>query len=573
MFSETLLYSGWTLTADTLPDHLIPAPQTTGFILPGASALEDYSDLLGGEDESGEEAAQAEGGQVPGAPFTLPGMLPEDVRGEAALSREIDFGRLCGAHAELIIDHLCGSGAVVLNDETLLRFGSGSPSARIDLTDAMRLGRTQTLSIRFDDARGAGVLGAVILKTTGAARFKDVRITPAADGRTLCAAITLRAEAAGHYAVRAACVPDEEAASPWRKSHIHLPNPGESGLSLSFSLRAPAFESGRPYDAPALKLELYALADAKDTHGQLTDVRTLMTGRPGPVPRAYIPLTKEECRLDPDELIARAKAIGVPALFLPEPASDWLVRRCALEGVALLPYAPEGTALSEAAANSPCVSALKAPDAQAFSVPSPAQACARLFAMPAAQAAGDAGIPDDELLLDMAGRRIDPDAPETIQTLKQLGALSLRLRAEAARQGQYAGSLSGPGQWQDKAIFDAIRSAFAPLHLSVLPLRGAWWTQSHFSASLHAFIPEEERAGAYAVEAELLNAQGDVLASLSRDCPSRGGAVGIIEAQLPEEGCVLTLRTRLKRSGAVVESQELPVYVGLRGPLEAAFEE
>lgn len=572
MLAKTLLLSGWTLTADELPERLIPAPQATGFSLPGASALKGFADLLGIEEESGEEGAQEDDRETSGAPFSLPGMLPEDVSGKAALSREIDFGRLCGAHAELVIEHLCGGGAIMLGDETLLRFGAGSPSARIDLTDAMRLGRRQTLSIRFDDAHGAGVLGAAALKTTDAARFEAVRIS--FSRRTLTAAITLRAETAGHYAVRAACVPDaENAASPWRESRIHLPHPGKSSLSLSFSAHASRFEPGKSYDAPTLKLELYALTEAKDEHGQLTDARTLMTGCPGAAPRAYIPLTKEECRLDPDELIARAKEIGVPALFLPAPASDWLVRRCAWEGVALLPYAPEGSALSEAAANSPCVSPMNSPDAQAFCAPSPAQACACLCGMTAAPAAGDSGIPDGELLLDAAGRPLDPDAPETKQTLKQLGALSLRLRAEAARQGQYAGSLCAPGQWQDKAILDAIRSAFAPLHLSALPLRGAWWAQSRFSASLHAFIPEEERAGAYAAEAELLDADGYALASLSRDCPARGGAVGVIEAALPEKSCFLTLRTRLRRSGAIVEEQTLPVYVGLRGPLEAAFQE
>ena len=44
-----------------------------------------------------------------------------------------------------------------------------------------------------------------------------------------------------------------------------------------------------------------------------------------------------------------------------------------------------------------------------------------------------------------------------------------------------------------------------------------------------------------------------------------------VEAQLPEHACVLTLRTSLTLHGDVLEESSIPVYVGERGPLEAAF--
>ncbi len=566
MYSESLLASGWTLDADTLPACLTPEPRQTGFTLPGASALADFADLLGAD---AEESPQEEAAS--GVPFLLPAMFPKDVCGRATLSREIDFGRLCGTHAALEIDPLCGSGRIELDGRTLLHFGLGVPCAAIDLTDALRLGRKQTLSFHFDDAKGAGLPGTVILRTTGAAHFSSVRLSPSAAGRTFSAVLAFHAEAPGTYAVRAAVVPDESE-SPWGESRMNIRRAGEARMDLSFPLRAPRFEAGKPYDAPVLKLELYALRDQDSGRGTLCDVRTLTAGFPGPAPRYFIPLTKDECRQNPEELIAQAKAVGVPALFLPVPASALLYRRATQEGVALLPYAPGHTALPGYAADSPCAAAIGAPDPQAFSAFAPSAACYQLCASPAAPAC-EPGIPEDELLFDAAGRQINPDAQETRDTLNTLAALALRLRAEAARQGQYAGSLCGPGQWRDPALFEAIRCAFAPLHLCALPLRGAWWADSRFSATLHAFIPAEEQTGTYAAEAELTDAQGRVLARTACDLPVRGGAAGVIEAQLPGESCVLTLRTRLRRSGAIVESCELPVYVGLRGPLEAAFAE
>jgi len=45
----------------------------------------------------------------------------------------------------------------------------------------------------------------------------------------------------------------------------------------------------------------------------------------------------------------------------------------------------------------------------------------------------------------------------------------------------------------------------------------------------------------------------------------------MIEGRLPETACRLTLSLRLLRSGALAERQEIPVFVGALGPLQAAF--
>ena len=51
-----------------------------------------------------------------------------------------------------------------------------------------------------------------------------------------------------------------------------------------------------------------------------------------------------------------------------------------------------------------------------------------------------------------------------------------------------------------------------------------------------------------------------------------GGVLGVIEAQLPDVPCTLELTCRLLAGETAVETHALPVYVGERGPLEAAFE-
>lgn len=563
MLLETPLLSGWVLTADDLQEADEQAMRPEGFSLPGALELREFADLLGfEEEEKAPEEAPA------GRAFSLPAMLPCWAKGSACLSREIDFSRMAGDHAMLTIDHLCGSGEIKLGERTLYSFGKGIPSARIDLTDDLRLGRKQTLSICFDDAKGAGVCGAVLLKTTMTAHFEEIDLTPDPVSQTLKADIRCHLSRAGTYGIRVACVPDEEnAASPWQEARFLQAQAGEAKLSVTVSMRAKRFEAGNPYDAPVIKLTLHAFESPKDKRGTLLDAATLMTGYAGDAPRAYVPLTAEECVLNPDALISGAKRLNAHALFLPVPASDLLYRRAALEGVALVPYSPDGKAESK----NPCASPVKTPNPQALAAMTDAEVCIQLCGMTSAPPTADPQAIDRELMLDAAGREIDLAAPEVAKRLTELRALLIRLRAEAARQKMVSGALCAPGEWREDAVAKALKQALSPLHLSALPLRGAWWAQSVFSASLYAFIPPEMRNGVYTAEAVLLTEQGETLASFKRDIGERNAPLGIIKARLPDHACALTLRTRLLRSGAVVEMQEIPVYVGERGPLEAAF--
>ena len=140
MFSETLLLHGWTLRADELPET-DETVDNTGFTLPGALSLKAFSDLLGMDEDEPEETTDGSGMRV-----CFPGKLPEGVRGKACVSREIDFGRMTGTRAMLEIDHLCGTGAILLGEKELLSFSGGMDAA--DLLAARGYGLSPRSSYR-----------------------------------------------------------------------------------------------------------------------------------------------------------------------------------------------------------------------------------------------------------------------------------------------------------------------------------------------------------------------------------------------------------------------------------------
>ena len=200
---------------------------------------------------------------------------------------------------------------------------------------------------------------------------------------------------------------------------------------------------------------------------------------------------------------------------------------------------------------------------------SPEAAAWQLCSMTALPRTVDGTLTPRELLFEAAGRALDPGEEGVRGVLTWLCAVSVRLRAEAARQGRFTGRLCAPGALTSGDVCDALRTAFAPLHLSALPLYGAWWTGTRFSASLEVFIPPQEDRPLTAV-AVLEDENGETLAQLRVPC-ARSGHVGVLEALLPEQPCALTLVCRLLCEGETLEEHAQPVYVGALGPLEAAF--
>ena len=104
-----------------------------------------------------------------------------------------------------------------------------------------------------------------------------------------------------------------------------------------------------------------------------------------------------------------------------------------------------------------------------------------------------------------------------------------------------------------------------------MPLCGAWFAGSAFSASVSAFVDARDADDALIARAWLEDDDGRRLATLKRPCPPRGGEIGILECALPNNACVLTLCASLSKGAEIIEQSQIPVYVGVNGMLEAAF--
>ena len=566
----------WTLCGSRLPDRLLEH-DSSGFSLPGADALHAFAELLGTDGAPSEEPAEQT------APFALPAMLPDDVPGCVRLTRELDFGSLRGDRALLIIDHLAGRGEVMLDNQVLARFGGAESSAAsasaamaltgtpcqfaIDLTDALYLGRRQTLTLRFEETRPSGACGPVFLVTTARAHLSRVTVAPDARSGVVAVRASICAQSAGSYVLRAQCVSPVPGPTEARECRFDLAAYRTREASLSMAFEADRFVLGKAYAASAVKLQLFFRPEGSRGEGALCDEALLLCGFPSQYAHAFVPLTAEDCAGSPDALAARLTALHISAVSLPVLLPDAAYRALCRAGVAVRQFVPEDSPLRPMLARYPNVVLCDAPpEGEPLS---PEAAAWQLCSMTALPRTVDGTLTPRELLFEAAGRALDPGEEGVRGVLTWLCAVSVRLRAEAARQSRCTGRVCAPGAIPSDDVCDALRTAFAPLHLSALPLYGAWWTGTRFSASLCAFIPPEETRPLTAV-AVLEDESGEPLAQLRMPC-ARSGHVGVLEAALPEQPCALTLTCRLVCEGETLEEHALPVYVGALGPLEAAF--
>ena len=565
----------WMLHADDLPQRLKDAPEKAAFSLPGADDLSAFADLIGGE-ERPSAAAQDEG-----VPYTLCGLLEEDIPGEVSLTREIDFGSMMGERALLVFSHLAGSGEILLGESRIARFGGGKEDLRcaydmtgmpcqlaVDVSDALRLGRKETLCVRFDAMRPAGALDAAFLSVTQRAHLSRVSIQPDARRKTMTVRARISAQQAGRYVLRVRFVPGEKGRmpEPARETDVQLDAGQERGIQLALQVDAPAFVPGQMYAAPALKIQLFSRNIKEKGDGLLCDDALLMCGYPGAAARAYLPLSPQDCREHPQILCEKLSDLGIHAVFIGQGAPDALYRALTRAGIAAACYVSEE--IRPLYTRYPCVTLLDAPpEEEKLSLQEAAWQMTGSVAFPRAV---DRTMTQEEMLLEASGRQLDAGAESVRDALLWLRAVQIRLRAEAARQGRYQGALCSAREWAHDDIYAALRTAFAPVHLSALPLCGAWWTGTRFSASLEAFLPEESAGEEIQAICVLEDDDGMELSRFSAPA-GRGGYLGVIEAQLPDHPCVLTLRCMLLSGERIVEESALPVYVGERGQLEAAF--
>lgn len=576
----------WEIFARELPEEMTGFTRPSGFVLPGAKALEGFADLLGGSAES-DSLPQPEGPEPESAPFALPAMLPEALEGPVSLRREIDFGGLIGDRVMLTIDHIIGNGRILLGERTLCAFDSARFTAdalgaahdmtaqpcmlAVDLTDALELGRKETLIIAFDERRPAGLPGPVMLHATSGASMTRVSLMPDAREQTVEIRALVTAKKPGHYVLRAQAFTQNAQANAARETALTLEAGEAKQVQFSLPLACAPFMPGVPFNPPAVKIQLFARKEKAHTEGLLCDSATLIAGHAVKAPENWVPLDHASAFCNPRKTIDQLKALRVPAVSLSIPAPDSLYRALSRAGIAVRQYMPKDHPLHTALCRLPCVSLTDAPEPDA-AVSLEASAW-QMCSMISAPRMLDEALTARELLLEASGMPLDSKDEGVRNVLLWLRSVSVRLRAEASRRQRYFGALCTANEWKQDDIADALRTAFAPLHLSALPLCGAWWTGTHFSASLEAFIPKDTFGSdaRLTARAVLEDSEGTELARLEAPCRHIGGYVGVIEAALPDHPCVLELTAQLVLAGEVIEESTLPVYVGERGPLEAAF--
>lgn len=568
------LMASWRIRADSLPERMTCEPDVPGFTLPGAQALLAFTELLDSPSAAAEDAA-AEAAQD--APFPLPAMIPEDVAGPVSLTQRIDFGALQGDRAVLVFSRIVGCGEILLDDRVAAVFDSSrrdAPGAfpgalRVDLSDALRLGRAQTLTLRFHEARPAGVPGAVFLRVTRRAQFTGVAVLPEPAQRTMTVRAQVATQRSGAYVLCVQAAPAQPGGEPLPARELPLVLRAGASVPATLTLRVAGdrFTPGTPCTPPALKFSLLYAPDGGGSR-VLCDSMTLACGYPGAPAPVWLPLTAAECAQDARPLAGRLQAMHVCAVSLDAPAPEDFYLEMTRAGIGVRQTLPARHPLRAQLARHACVSLAEPP--AAAEPESPACSAWMLCGVVGALRTPDPGLTPAELLFEAFGRPVHPAEPAAAAVLAWLRTVLLRLRAEAARQSRYTGALCAPGEWDDPDTADALRTALRPLHLSALPLLGAWWTGTRFSASLVAFV-QEDTEGPLLATAVLEDDQGAELARLCAPCPARGGFIGVIEAVLPAQPCVLELTTRLTRGDTVVEESAMPVYVGERGPLEAAL--
>ena len=567
----------WSLHGENLPERLFETEKKTSFSLPGADALSAFADLIG------DEAPAHEMDKEDGVPYCSGALFDSDIAGSVSLKREIDFGAAEGDFALFAFEHIAGSGSVLLGGEEIARFGgditkalrhaydmTGMPcSLCLDVTPWLMRGKRETLELRFDDARPAGVCGAAFFRVSSHAHLSRVSIQADATRRTMTLRARITAHQAGRYVLRAQIIPGEmaEEMPDARETDVTISAGDEKSLQMSMEVSAPSFVPGKAYAAPAMKIQLFYRPERLRGDGLLCDDALLMCGYGAAAPRIWLPVSGQQAQGDAQALIERIQALGITAISLDTPAPDGLYRALLGAGVGAVGHVSEE--IRPLFTRYPCLTLMDFPPAG--DDVSPAAAAWQMMGSVAFPRAIDETLTPGEMMDEACGRRMDLDLPGVSDALAWLRAVQIRLRAEAVRQGRYQGPICSMQDLESGDVCDALRTAFASLHLSALPLSGAWWTGTRFSASLEAFVPEHVlRDGPVDALAVLEDDEGKELARVYVPC-SRGGYLGVIEYSLGDDPCVLTLSMSISRAGDVLEQSAFPIYVGERGPLEAAF--
>ena len=502
------LSSGWRLSSPGLA-----AAEGTPSFLPGADRLSGFGDLLGGKAEESR-------------PFAVPGFIPPEADHAASLSLKLTPAQAAGDFLLLRFPLLRGKGRILTDGNELLRFEDGPLD--VNLTAPSQL---LTLTLEFEDSRPAGISAVPVLQRAENAWLDALTLEPGEGEVVLSAAAACVMPGNYELSVR----------TNGRQLCSRLSFSLAPGEPRSLRLVHPLCRTGS--DVLVVTLGLYRGAALLPC-----DRRVLRCGPQAAFSPAWLPLTREEALAPPEETVSLLGHLRIPGVQLPSPAAEAMLLALGSAGIRA---AVRGADEEERRRLSriPGLSFIEGPP-PAFS---PADAAWQLCGLSSCPRTAE-GLSREDMLLASLGTA-ETDAAEALPDLL------LRIRADGMRLGLYSGPVEPAGALTSPRFQRILRHA-AGVHVAAFPLFGAWWCSSRFSC--HIAVPDAP-AGCR-VTASLQGQQGRTL--FERTSPAE--LPFLLETVLPDQPCVLHLRLTLTYpDGSLTEEEPLPVFVGLRSPLEA----
>ena len=500
-----------------------------------ASPLLGLGDLLSFKSLWEEEESPAEEPEDTSATFHLPGLLPEsDEPWDLYLSQAIPYGY---TKVLLFVPPLLGMGTLSADQTECLRFCSlpgGRPEEYIpdgrelDVSEYVRSGMLN-LHLHFEQLASSGISDIFTLCLVG-----DARLVLSGASRSFRSAnLTFSAETAKNTALmlKVSALSDPVLF----ETILQIPADGEHSVSVSLPL------SGN----------MFYRAVLMDASSAVLDECICPVGRqPGIVP--MLPLPNEEIFL-PEQLASFLKSQNLTSVFLSHTVSLSVLNTLWKNGIRVC-FSNEISHLPAYAYVHPAVSFLGPPPPIHSGIASAWQLTG-LISQPRV-------LPRDStfdvLFEDLF--HTSPGLPGLPPLLANLHLLYLRHHAESARQGIGTLLLCAPQEWEDPEVTRILTSAFSFPHLSLFPVRGAFYGGSTLLLHAALFVPESE---GWHAEIDLLGSDERILSqwTLTENDTCR--------CILPETPECLEVQARLYREETVIEQFDFPVYVGSLALLEA----
>ena len=546
------------MTGKLLPLSCWQMPQSgssSDFVLPGMEELQSFSDLWGEENPDTDSAAvslPSPGFLSENQTFSVPGLLPGKADGEVLLTCPLPRIET-GLHVYLTIPPLMGKGTLSLNSEHLLSFcsfpeaGTEEPITcrkELDLSEMLIPERMNTLELRFEPFRPAGICDLFVLRMVTSGRI-ELTSAKRSRGKISCTFL-VTAYSSGSYRIR---ISGLNTVGTIVDMHLSFPGPGTQTI---------------PCTLPLLWNEtVYYRAQFTDKSAVL-DSLTIPAGHSPRRCDYALSVPAWDAVLYPPDLVRLLNRIGNPPVFSPLPLSRSCVEALTEAGIPLI-LPPDAPAVPPEYEIHPGIRFDTPPAVLCSGAASAWQLCGLLLSP--RPVPPERSVPD--LLEEIFGRKALAAATSLPSHLAKLHLLLVRLHAELVRQGLGSGALCSAAEWDDSAVLDILSDVFKAGHLSLAPLQGASFISSVLVFSVRVYLPEDCTSVDGTAELSLTRPDGksplyeDTLPVSSLISENRQ-----IRVSLPDTPCICRLNGRLILEGSVIDSVSVPVCVGRIAPLE-----